>query len=38
MTLDKDGTPRQELFLQDRLHFNESGHEILAAIVRKHLE
>jgi len=36
-TLDEDGTPREELFVQDRLHFNEQGYRIFATIVRKHL-
>jgi lysophospholipase L1-like esterase len=36
-TLAADGTPRAELFVQDRLHFNEQGYKIFAAIVRKHL-
>lgn len=36
-TLGADGKPREDLFVQDRLHFNAEGYKILAAIVRKHL-
>jgi lysophospholipase L1-like esterase len=36
-TNDADGKPREELFVQDRLHFNEQGYKIFTAIVRKHL-
>lgn len=35
--LDGDGMPREELFVKDRLHFNEKGYRIFAEIVRKHL-
>lgn len=35
--LDADGTPRAELFVSDRLHFNKQGYTILATIVRKHV-
>ena len=37
-TLGADGKPREDLFVQDRLHFNDEGYKILAAIVRKHLK
>jgi lysophospholipase L1-like esterase len=37
-TLGADGKPREELFVKDRLHFNDEGYKILAAIVRKHLK
>jgi lysophospholipase L1-like esterase len=33
-----DGKPREDLFVKDRLHFNEEGYKIFAAIVRKHLQ
>ena len=36
-TLGADGKPREELFVKDRLHFNDEGYKVLAAIVRKHL-
>ncbi len=36
-TLGADGKPREDLFVKDRLHFNDEGYKILAAIVRKHL-
>jgi lysophospholipase L1-like esterase len=36
-TLGADGKPREDLFVQDRLHFNAEGYKVLAAIVRKHL-
>jgi lysophospholipase L1-like esterase len=36
-TLGADGKPREELFVQDRLHFNDEGYKVLAAIVRQHL-
>jgi lysophospholipase L1-like esterase len=35
--LDADGKPREELFVQDRLHFNEAGYRIFADSVREHL-
>ena len=37
-TLGADGKPREELFVKDRLHFNDEGYKILAAIVRGHLK
>ncbi len=37
-TLGADGKPREDLFVADRLHFNDEGYKILAAIVRKHLQ
>jgi lysophospholipase L1-like esterase len=37
-TLGADGKPREELFVKDRLHFNDEGYKVLAAIVRKHLK
>ena len=37
-TLGADGKPREELFVKDRLHFNDEGYKVLAAIVRKHLQ
>lgn len=37
VTLDANGAPRDELFAEDRLHFNEQGYKLLAAIVRKYL-
>lgn len=36
--LGPDGKPREELFVKDRLHFNEEGYKILIASVRPHLE
>lgn len=35
--LSADGTPRDDLFVSDRLHFNEQGYKIFAAIVRRHV-
>ena len=32
-----DGKPREELFLPDRLHFNEQGYKLLADRVRPFL-
>lgn len=37
-TLGADGKPREELYVADRLHFNDEGYKILTAIVRKHLQ
>lgn len=37
-TLGADGKPREELFVQDRLHFNDDGYQVLASLVRKHLK
>jgi lysophospholipase L1-like esterase len=36
-TLGADGKPREELFVKDRLHFNEEGYKILISIVRRNL-
>jgi lysophospholipase L1-like esterase len=38
VTLGADGKPREELFVKDRLHFNDEGYKVLASLVRKHLE
>ena len=37
-TLDANGKPREELFVKDRLHFNEEGYKVLTSIVRRHLK
>jgi lysophospholipase L1-like esterase len=37
-TMGADGRPREELFVNDRLHFNREGYKILASIVRSHLK
>jgi lysophospholipase L1-like esterase len=37
-TLNPDGTAREELFLKDRLHFNEAGYKLLAERVRPALD
>lgn len=37
-TLGADGAPREDLFVKDRLHFNEEGYKILASIVRRRLK
>ncbi len=37
-TLGPNGKPREELFVKDRLHFNEAGYQVLASIVRRHLK
>ncbi len=34
----EDRTPREDLFVADRLHFNDEGYRILAASVREHLQ
>jgi len=34
MTLTKDGQPREELFVADKLHFNEAGYKLLAERTR----
>jgi len=34
MSVNHDGTAREELFVKDRLHFNEAGYKILADLVR----
>ena len=36
-TLGPDGKPREELFVKDRLHFNDEGYQVLVPIVRSHL-
>ncbi len=33
-----DGTPRADLFVDDRLHLNESGYDLWAAIIKSHLD
>jgi lysophospholipase L1-like esterase len=37
-TLGADGKPREDLFVKDRLHFNDEGYKILTAIVQTHLK
>jgi len=37
MTLNSDGTAREELFIKDRLHFNEEGYKLMAERVRPFL-
>jgi lysophospholipase L1-like esterase len=32
-----DGTPRSELFVEDRLHLNEAGYQLWATLIRKRL-
>jgi lysophospholipase L1-like esterase len=34
MTLDKDGQPREELFVEDHLHFNGEGYKLLSERLR----
>jgi hypothetical protein len=36
--LGADGKPREDLFLQDRLHNNGDGYKIRADVVRPHLK
>ncbi len=36
-TMGRDGKPRAELFVKDRLHFNAQGYKILSDVVRSHL-
>jgi len=36
--LKPDGTPRPELFVADRLHLNESGYRLWAALIRRRLD
>jgi lysophospholipase L1-like esterase len=36
--LGPDGKPREELFVEDRLHNNEAGYKIRAEVVRPHLQ
>jgi lysophospholipase L1-like esterase len=33
--LDKDGKPREELYVKDRLHLSRAGYEILNEAVQK---
>ena len=37
-TMSAEGKPREELFVKDRLHFNDEGYKILAGAVRAHLK
>lgn len=37
MTVNADGTPREELFVKDRLHFNPEGYKLLIERVRPFL-
>ena len=37
MTLNSDGSAREELFVKDRLHFNEEGYKLMAERVRPFL-
>jgi lysophospholipase L1-like esterase len=37
MVLGSDGQPREELFVADKLHFNEAGYKLLIERVRPHL-
>src|SRR6185503_19118615 len=37
MVLGADGKPREELFVDDKLHFNAEGYKLLTARVRPHL-
>lgn len=36
--LKADGTPRPELFVEDRLHLNESGYHLWASLIRRRLD
>jgi hypothetical protein len=36
--LGSDGTPREDLFVEDRLHNNAAGYKIRAEVVRPHLQ
>ena len=38
LMLDKQGNPRQELFLNDMLHMNPDGYEIWVKELKKHLK
>ncbi len=38
VSLGKDGKPRPELFVEDKLHFNAEGNKLFAARVRKFLK
>jgi lysophospholipase L1-like esterase len=37
MVLGEDGKPREELFVADKLHFNDAGNQLLAEHVRPYL-
>jgi len=37
MVLGPDGTPRADLFVEDKLHFNTQGYKLLAERVRPYL-
>jgi lysophospholipase L1-like esterase len=37
MSLGPDGHPRAELFVEDKLHFNAEGYQLLAELIRPHL-
>jgi len=37
MVLGSDGQPREELFVADKLHFNEAGYKLLIERVRPHV-
>ncbi len=36
--LGPDGKPREDLFIQDRLHYNEAGYRVYANALRPHLQ
>ena len=36
--LDVDGKPKDELFVEDRLHLNQEGYRVWAAIIKRQLE
>lgn len=36
--LQADGTPRPELFVEDKLHLNESGYRLWATLIRRRLD
>ena len=37
-TMGENGKPREELFVEDRLHFNAEGYKILTSLARSHLK
>jgi len=37
MVLGADGQPRLDLFVADKLHFNEAGYKLFAERIRPHL-
>jgi lysophospholipase L1-like esterase len=37
MVLGADGKPREDLFVEDKLHFNAEGNKLLAEKVRPYL-